>query len=154
MTYADSLDNFIRQLRHYGVAMGPNDGACLDAISAELMFVEATIQIHKSSRVAEAFMTWLSVNYKTLNPLLIKNEVQSSSYDKAIFGAFVDFVISRNPENKNSWVDLLGFSEPAIVARNLFSGPRARTPNPHFLKFNVIAPMLVANPSHYLYKTA
>ena len=149
----NSQSNFINKLVYFGVAINrqlPKDFLCAYH-DLEEFFVEATLHLGDSSRVARGILSWVEKYGYLLSPSKLRRLIKAEElkYDPATLGAFLSIIKTHNVLRKN-WELLEAFTKVRENPRQLFSGPRVRRPNPDLLRYGIIAPLWPLDESKYL----
>jgi hypothetical protein len=106
-------------------------------VDLEEFFLAATYNL-QSARIAEGFLCWLMRYGHLLSPSKTRRLIQLNTiYDQSVFGGFVEYLTSHNI-NAHQWHILKPFMKRNKTRRPLFDGPRPYSPNPVFLKYNIV----------------
>lgn len=149
-----SSEDFLRELYYLGVAIEPkNSSAITNFIDLEEFFISATYNL-LSSRIAEGVLCWLLRYGHLLSPSKTRRLIQlGTPVDSSVLGGFLAFLI-KHRINSRQWNIVKPYSHRSKKPKVLFLGPCPHTPDPVFLKFNIMVHNYKLNQEKFLTPTA
>ncbi|OFZ18128.1 MAG: hypothetical protein A2Z20_06175 [Bdellovibrionales bacterium RBG_16_40_8] len=137
-SHKKTFEEFQSELIYLGVAIETKSALSVSHfVDLEEFFLAATYNL-QASRIAEGFLCWLMRYGHLLSPSKTRRLIQLNAiYDQSIFGGFVEYLMSHNI-NSLQWRILKPFVKRNKTRRPLIDGPRPHSPNPVFLKYNIV----------------
>lgn len=148
-----SKEEFLSQCTYFGIAISSGSiSKPLDHTDLERFFLAATYSL-ENSRLSEGFLCWLKEFALLLSPSKVRRLIINHvPFDEAVLGGFLSF-INENRLNHRQWSILNRYAFKKKNLTSIYPGPQPKSPNPNFLKFNILVHEFQLNQNKFLLPT-
>ncbi len=133
-----SEKEFLSEAKYLGIAIESDRIESIHHyVDLESFFLAGTYSLH-SSRITEGFLCWVLRYGHLLSPSKTRRLIQSGApCDTGVLGGLISLIVEHRINSKQ-WEIVKPYTRKAPKKRALLKGPQPKTPNPHFLKYNII----------------